>query len=133
MSQDLRSILNTHKVATLRKEIRRVMKGVKQATEQEVKLYFAGINKMTKPMLIEFMMREPAFYSHMTPRKVVRARRKTTAPRQPRQPRARQPRQPTRMIPSFMGMGLSGGSRNARNSRNLGTAFRQSLLEQVAH
>lgn len=123
MSENLRNILNSHPVVRLRSEIRKVMRDVKRATRQEVVLYFKGISRMTKPMLINFMMQEPQFYTHLTARVVVRK------PRKPRKPRAT--RETT--IPAMMGMGLSGGSRNARNSANLGNAFRRSLLNQTSH
>lgn len=137
---DLRTILNSHTLSTLRKEVRKVVR--RTMNQARASAGFTGVFKMSKTDLIEFMLRDPHLYSHIrmrTPKPRV-ARRSTatasqTSTRRPRQPRRpRRPRQQEQgMIPSFMGMGLSGGSINARNSRNLGSAFRNSLLRQTAH
>ncbi len=107
----LGSILNSHTVATLRKEITRARRNL------------GGTAKMKKQQLINHMMRTPSLFSHMKMRvRVSRAkpRRKTT-----------RRNEPSLNLGSIglglrRGRGLSGGMTHTA-SRKLGAVLRRAL------
>ena len=128
MSQPLGRILNSHTVATLRKEVAKARRNI------------GGISKMKKKQLINHMVRTPSLYSHMKMRRKRPYNPRPPAgpppvrvkpiPRPPRKPRI--PKRPTSSQLASVGLGLrrgrglSGGMTHTA-SRKLGAVLRRAL------
>jgi len=109
VNQALKKVLESHTVATLRKEITKAKKTM-----------FGATSKMKKAQLISHMLKTPSHFKHlkMNVKKRKTTTRRTTASRERTRPRK------DAIGLSSLGLGLSGGE---MNRRRLVMALRRSM------